>query len=43
MRCTIGPIQLELPYCGVGYSDPCGDYSGPPTNFTFTRLDADLA
>jgi len=29
-------------YCGVGYSDPCGDYSGPPTTFTFTRLDAEL-
>jgi hypothetical protein len=29
-------------YCGTGYSDPCGRYTGPPTTFSFTRLDADL-
>ena len=29
-------------YCGPGYTDPCGTYAGPPTTFTFTRLNADL-
>ena len=36
------PMVSWNAYCGVGYPDPCGRYTGPPTTFTFTRLDADL-
>jgi hypothetical protein len=40
-RGGVGAVNWNA-YCGVGYSDPCGNYSGPATTFTFTRLNADL-
>lgn len=40
-RPGVGAVNYNA-YCGTGYPDPCGNYTGPATTFTFTRLNADL-